>query len=117
MNLQTCYQALGGNYEDALGRLRSERLVQRFVHKFPEDKSYALLCSSLEEADYETAFRAAHTLKGVCQNLSFTRLYESSHALTESLRGGAATDATAALAQQVSVDYRQTVAAISALDT
>ena len=29
---------------------------------------------------------AVHTLKGVCQNLSFDRLYEVSHELTELLR-------------------------------
>ena len=28
MTLQECYAAMGGNYEDAIGRLRSERLVR-----------------------------------------------------------------------------------------
>ena len=36
--------------------------------------------------NYEDAFRGVHTLKGVCQNLSFDRLYEVSHELTELLR-------------------------------
>ena len=31
MTLQECYAALGGNYDDVLGRLHSERLVQKFV--------------------------------------------------------------------------------------
>ena len=35
----------------------------------------------------EAAFRAAHTLKGVAQNLGFQKLYLSSAALTEALRG------------------------------
>ena len=38
--------------------------------------------------NYEEAFRNAHTLKGVCQNLSFDRLYEVSHELIELLRDG-----------------------------
>ena len=75
MNLQECYEALGGDFEDVLSRLRSEKLVQKFVLKFLNDKSFDLLCSSLEEENYEEAFRASHTIKGVCQNLSFTRLY------------------------------------------
>ena len=46
MTLQECYAAMGGNYEDAIGRLRSERLVQKFVLKFLDDGSYHLLCRS-----------------------------------------------------------------------
>ena len=49
MTLQECYAAMGGNYNDALGRLRSERLVQKFVLKFLTDGSYDLLCRSLED--------------------------------------------------------------------
>ena len=40
----------------------------------------------MENGNYEDAFRSAHTLKGVCQNLSFDRLYEVSNELTELLR-------------------------------
>ena len=40
MNLRQCYDALGGDYDEVIGRLRSERLVQKFVLKFPADGSY-----------------------------------------------------------------------------
>ena len=40
----------------------------------------------MENKNFEGAFRGAHTLKGVCQNLSFDRLYEVSNELTELLR-------------------------------
>ena len=40
----------------------------------------------MENKNYEDAFRSAHTLKGVCQNLFFDRLYEVSNELTELLR-------------------------------
>ena len=49
MTLQEFYTATGGNYEDAIGRLHSERLVQKVVLKFLNDDSYSLLCRSLEE--------------------------------------------------------------------
>lgn len=106
MTLQECYAALGGDYEDVLNRLRSERLVQKFVLKFLQDGSYDLLVSSMAAEDYGEAFRAAHTIKGICQNLSFTRLYESSSALSEALRGGFTPEAPA-LAEQVKADYVQ----------
>ena len=113
MTLQECYAAMGGNYDDAIGRLRSERLVQKFVLKFLSDGSYELLCRSLEEKNYEEAFRAAHTIKGVCQNLSIDKLQASSSRLCEALRNGYTPEADA-LAEETAEDYRQTVAAIRA---
>lgn len=114
MTLKECYTALEGDYEGVLGRLRSEKMVQKFVLKFLNDKSYELLKTSMESGNYEDAFRAAHTIKGVCQNLSFTKLYESSHILTENLRAGYGAE-TDELVRRVDEDYRQTVAAIEEL--
>ncbi len=113
MTIQECYTALGGNYDDVIGRLRSERLVQKFVLKFTDDGSYDLLISALENGNAEEAFRAAHTIKGMCQNLSFTKLANSASALTEALRG---LDIKAAdgLLEPVKEDYKKTVEAIRA---
>lgn len=114
MSLKECYKSLEGDYDDVVGRLRSERLVQKFVLKFLNDGSYDLLCRSLEAEDYKEAFRASHTIKGVCQNLSFTKLYRSSHDLTEALRDGW-TPQAAPLVEQVKKDYEQAVTAIRQL--
>ncbi len=113
MTLKECYAALGGDYDEAMGRLRSEKLVQKFVLKFLADGSYDLLLSSAAAADWQEAFRAAHTIKGVCQNLDFTRLYRSSSQLSEALRNGFTPEAPA-LAEQVKEDYARTTAAIRA---
>ncbi len=111
MTLEQCYEALGGDYADVIARLRSERLVQKFVLKFPGDGSYALLMSSLGEGNAQEAFRAAHTIKGMCQNLSFTTLEKSAAALTEILRGGDLKGAEQYL-PAVTADYGRTVEAI-----
>lgn len=116
MTLQECYAAMGGNYEDVMSRLRSERLVQKFVLKFLADGSYDLLCRSLEEKDYENAFRAAHTIKGVCQNLGLTRLLDSSSQLSEALRHGYTPEADS-LAERVGRDYQETIGAIRAFQS
>ena len=113
MTLQECYAALGGDYEDALGRLRSEKLVNKFVLRFLDDKSYDLLCAAMEAKNYEEAFRAAHTIKGVCSNLAFNMLGKSSSELSEALRNGYTPEADG-LAEQVKEEYRQTMAAIRA---
>ena len=49
MTMQECYEAIGGNYEDVLGRLHSEALIQRFTLKFLEDQSYIQLKQALEK--------------------------------------------------------------------
>ena len=63
------------------------------------------------------AFRAAHTIKGICQNLSLDRLYESSNNLAELLRNredyGA--DLEPAL-EKVKEDYQVTIDCIKQLD-
>ena len=115
MTLQECYAALGGDYEDAKGRLRSDRLVQKFVLKFLSDGSYDLLCRSLEDGNREEAFRAAHTIKGVCANLGFSALLESSERLTEALRDGAPPQpGEEELIRRVGEDYQRTIQAIRA---
>ena len=86
MTMRECYEVIGGNYEAVLERLHSEALIRRFTLKFLEDQSYLQLKQALENKNFEDAFRGAHTLKGVCQNLSFDHLYEVSNELTELLR-------------------------------
>ena len=113
MTLKECYAALGGDHADAIARLRSESFVQKYVLKFPEDNSYALLCASLEAGDVPEAFRAAHTIKGLCQTLSFTVLVESVSAMTEALRGGDL-EAGRAMLDAVRQDYERTAEAIRA---
>lgn len=114
MTLKECYEAMDASYDEVIGRLRSERMVQKFALKFLNDPSYQLLIDSMAAGNYEDAFRAAHTIKGVCQNLAFTRLMKSSSALTEALRSGATPEAPALL-EQVKADYENTAAALRQL--
>ncbi len=113
MTMQECYAALGGDYADVTARLRSERLVQKFVLKYLDDRSFDLLCTAMAEGNYEEAFRAAHTIKGMCQNLSFTRLLASSSQLADALRHGWTPEAVP-LMEQVRADHLAVTAAIHA---
>ncbi len=113
MTLKECYAAMGGDYDEVIGRLRSERLVQKFVLKFLDDGSYDLLCRALEEGNREEAFRAAHTIKGVCSNLAFTQLLQFSSQLTELLREDSGdSEQVQALFGQVRESYQRTAQAI-----
>lgn len=88
MTIQECYKKMGADYEDVLKRLYSEGMIRKFARMFLDDDSYPKLERSLKEENVEEAFRAAHTLKGVCQNLGFTNLYQPTYELTEVLRAG-----------------------------
>ncbi|MGN0661890.1 MAG: Hpt domain-containing protein [Faecalibacterium sp.] len=116
MTLEECYHVLGGNYAEAAARFPSQHMIEKFVLKFLEDKSFAELCVAFAADDRETAFRAAHTLKGVCANLSFTRLFGAASQLTEELRRGEAEIPASAFPRMelVRVDYEATVEAIRA---
>ena len=49
MTKRECSEAIGGKYEDVLGRLHSEALIRRFTLKFLEDQSYIQLKQALEK--------------------------------------------------------------------
>ncbi|MCI9271699.1 MAG: Hpt domain-containing protein [Dorea sp.] len=117
MTVKECYELIGADYEGVMGRLRTEERVKKFLLKVLNDKSYDLLLDSVESGNVEEAFRAAHTMKGVCQNLSLTPLYESANALAELLRDRKefGEDFAPALLK-VKEDYAQMTAHIKALE-
>ena len=88
MTLKEFYTLSGGDYDGTLARLVTEARIIKFVHKFENDPSYNDLCSALERGNVQEAFLAAHTLKGVSQNLGFDSLYRCSSEVTEILRAG-----------------------------
>ena len=112
MKIEECYVRMGGDYDDVLRRLGNEERVRRFLSRFVEEESYSDLCRFLESGAIEEAFRAAHSLKGICMNLGLFTLYLSVKDLTEELRGGVFRPETQALFEQVSIDYRKTIACI-----
>ena len=109
MTIRECYESVDSNYDDVPGRLGSERLIQKFALKFLDDTSYQELVDSMKKADGESAFRAAHTLKGVCLNLGFTALGEVSSVLTEALRPNKDTTGCEAMLANVTKEYERLV--------
>ena len=114
MTIQECYQQFGGDFDEVKKRLPSESLIKKFIAKFLDDRSFPDLQTALEEGSRESAFRAAHTLKGVCGNLSLSKLMNSASKLTELLRPEteAIPEGADVLFQEVKQDYELTVSAI-----
>lgn len=116
MTVKECYEAMGGNYDEVLSRLRDDARIAKFVGRVVTDPSYELLINSVAENNVSEAFRASHTIKGICLNLSITKLYVSANALTEALRGQTEFSAEAfKLIDDVKRDYKITVDCIKQL--
>lgn len=111
MEVREVYEKMGADYQEVLRRLPSEALIARLVVKFPADGTFQSLKKALEEQNAQEAFRAAHTLKGVCQNLGFDNLFQPVYDLTEALRGGSL-EGSDELMPLVEKQYQITVDAI-----
>ena len=118
MTIEQCYNAIESNYEEVLGRFAGNKmLVEKFARKFLDYPSYQLLKDALGKQDYEEAFRAAHTLKGVCANLGFTQLFKVSSDITEELRNGNPdVSRLPELLGKVAAEYKKTVDAINSVN-
>lgn len=115
MTINECYEAMGSKYEAVLARLGNEALVRRFALKFLQDPTFDQLKEKLQEGDGKEAFRAAHTLKGVCLNLGFIPLGEASSELTEALREKNDCSGCEELMERVSAEYERVITALQQL--
>lgn len=122
MNIKEFYGSIGEDFNDVIGRLRAESRVCKYVLKFPEDKSFDNLLASMKERNYAEAFRAAHTIKGTCLNLSFNSFAAIASDITEKLRNF---EDTAAIESDTELDgligalsekYRKIISGIKEID-
>ena len=116
MTLKELYTQIGGDYDAVISRLRMERLVERFILRFLDDHSCQELIDAWASGDEDASFKAAHTAKGVCANLSLTHLQDLSSQICEALRPGnealkAQTDIDA-LVEELKLAYANTVSCI-----
>ena len=102
----------GIDVASALERMMgSEELLERLLRKFLENQQYPALCAALKGGNTEQAVIAAHTLKGVCGNLSMVSLDGLFARQVDALRAG---DLSLAqhLMEQITPAYVQVTAAI-----
>ena len=115
MDIKECYTLIGGDYEDVLGRLNSEKLITKIVKKYLDDTSFNDLKEGMETKNIELAFRGAHTLKGVRLNLGFKQMTHEAIELTEILRSGTFTG-TEELFEKLTEAHIRTIEGIKKLD-
>lgn len=115
MTIKECYEKIGGNYDEVLRRMMKEERILKFLKMFLQDPTFQTLCQEMDNQNYPEAFRAAHTLKGLCQNMAFTWLNEPTVELTECLRDGTMKDGALEYLAQVKERYQVTCEEIQKL--
>ena len=114
MTVKQFYEVIGGDYDGTLARFLDEDRMLRFALRFENDPNFSALLAALKSGNADEAFRAAHTLKGVCQNLGFTSLFIPAAAVTEILRTGSL-DVGAELMDELKSRYGVVITAIGQL--
>lgn len=84
--IEPLYQMAGGDYAGVIRRLGTNDRIARFVTMFANDGSYTSLVSNMADENWDEAFRAAHTLKGIAGEMGFTDLATCASKITEALR-------------------------------
>ncbi len=115
MSLQEFYAVIGGDYDSTLKILKTDERILKFVKLSAGDDTFSNCQAMLEQGNIPEAFRASHSLKGVCMNLGYSRLATSASALTENIRDGLLKDNTMDLFEVVKTDYLQLMEAIKEL--
>ena len=100
--------AVDGLLERLMG---SEALLEQFLKKFLTDPNYEALCRAWEAGDEAGAVAPAHTLKGMCGNLSMTALFDLFTRQVALLRADD-WSAAAALMPDIAQGYERAVQAI-----
>lgn len=70
-------EAAGVNVDETLRRfMNNEALMIKFLKKFVDDENMKQLRTLIADKKYQEVLPVAHTLKGVCGNLGFVKLYD-----------------------------------------
>lgn len=78
---------LGMDVKDTMSRfMGDEELFALCFKQFSQDKGFSELDEALKAKDFDAAFRAAHSLKGVAGNLGLKNLFSAISELVETLR-------------------------------
>ena len=88
MTLSELYQSIEGDYEQAMRVLRMEKLLDKYVRKFPATGVIDAVLNCESAGDANAIFETAHAAKGVCGNLGLVKLASLSSTLADEFRPG-----------------------------
>lgn len=114
MTVKECYERCGGDYSTMISRLLSDQVISRFLSIFQRDDNFEKLGVAMGENNGEEAFKAAHAVKGVANNMAFNEFADVIEALTDELRPGQCTLRSQELYEQAKPLYEKIIESIKA---
>ncbi len=88
MTIRELYDKIGGNYDQAVRVMKSERLIDKYVRKLKDSRVDVMLAEAGQTMDAVKLFESAHAMKGVCSNLGLDELAKAADEITEEFRAG-----------------------------
>lgn len=102
------FEVYGADYNSTMARfMGNEAMYLKFLDMLFKDDNLEKLGTALEQQDYEAAFAAAHTLKGVVGNMGLTPLFNAVCAIVEPLRKREAPEDYNGLYQMIQTGFLQ----------
>lgn len=115
MTLRGLFMEVGADINIVIDRFAgNEKLLERFIRKFPEDNNFEELKKAVKDDDDPLIERAAHTLKGVSANLGFSALSEKCANIVQAVRQEKR-DTIPAFFEELSIEYEKIVDCIKQL--
>ena len=88
-DMNTKLAPYGIDYLDAMDRMDNDGdLYKMLALKYLDNSKYTDLVAALEVEDFDEAYKAAPSLKGVAGNLSFSKLFDVAASMSEALFQG-----------------------------
>lgn len=116
MTLQELYQSIDGNYAHAVQIMKMEKLINRYIQKFPKSSVNEALQEAAGTMDPARLFETAHAMKGVCANMGLDSLSEAAGEICEEFRPGNPRSLSDAEVKEkiaaIDAQYQRTVAGI-----
>lgn len=88
MTIKELYDRIGGNYDQAVRVMKSDRLIDKYVRKLTASQVAESLAEAGKTMDPVKLFDSAHAMKGVCSNLGLEALANAVNDITEEFRPG-----------------------------
>ncbi len=88
MTIKELYAKIGGNYDQAVRVMKSDRLIDKYVRKLTASQVAESLAEAGKTMDPVKLFESAHAMKGVCSNLGLESLANAVKEITEEFRPG-----------------------------
>ena len=117
MTIRELYDTIGGNYDQAVRVMKSDRLIDKYIRKLKSSNVGEMLEKAGQSMDATALFESAHAMKGVCANLGLDNLAGAAGEITEEFRPGnprkLSDDEVRAKLQAIAERYAATAQSIS----